>query len=89
VQAPVLLLAFSPLFFFSIKEELGKRNSIERFYGRAFLFFHMQRPLLCVWSIIVRQVVLTSTVTIIVTLAAQPAGRHDLISSPKRVFAQP
>jgi hypothetical protein len=23
---------------------LGKRSSIERFFGRVFLFFHLQRP---------------------------------------------
>jgi hypothetical protein len=26
------------------REELGKRTSIERFFGRIFLFFHLQRP---------------------------------------------
>ena len=26
------------------KEELGKRSSIERFFGRVFLFFRLQRP---------------------------------------------
>jgi transposase len=26
------------------KEELGKRSAIERFFGRVFLFFHLQRP---------------------------------------------
>ena len=40
------------------KEELGKRSSIERFFGRIFLFFHLQRPL-CGWSAITRQVALT------------------------------
>jgi transposase len=43
------------------KEELGKRNSIERFFGRVFLFFHLQRPLYSGWSAIVRQVALTYT----------------------------
>ena len=32
------------------REELGKRSSIERFFGRVFLFFHLQRPPLCGWS---------------------------------------
>jgi hypothetical protein len=27
------------------KEELGKRTSIERFFGRVFLFFHLQHEL--------------------------------------------
>ncbi len=35
----------------------------------------------------VRQVALTYTTTIIVALAAKPAGRPDLIRSPKRVLA--
>jgi len=69
------------------KEELGKRSSIERFFGRVFLFFHLQRPPLCGWSAIARQVALTYTATIIVALAAQQAGRPDLIRSPKRVLA--
>jgi len=69
------------------KEELGKRSSIERFFGRVFLFFHLQRPPLCGWSAITRQVALTYTSSIIVALAAQQAGRPDLIRSPKRVLA--
>lgn len=32
------------------REELGKRSSIERFFGRVFLFFHLQRPPLSGWS---------------------------------------
>jgi transposase len=69
------------------KEELGKRSSIERFFGRVFLFFHLQRPPLCGWSAIARQVALTYTATIIVALTAQHAGRPELIRSPKRVLA--
>ena len=69
------------------KEELGKRSSIERFFGRVFLFFHLQRPPLSGWSSIVSQVALTYAATIIVALAAQQAGRLDLIRSPKRVLA--
>ncbi len=69
------------------KEELGKRSAIERFFGRVFLFFHLQRPPLSGWSAIARQVALTYTATIIVALAAQQAGRPDLIRSPKRVLA--
>lgn len=69
------------------REELGKRSSIERFFGRVFLFFHLQRPPLCGWSEIVSQVALTYAASIIVGLAAQQAGRPDLIRSPKRVIA--
>jgi hypothetical protein len=32
------------------REELGKRSGIERFFGRVFLFFHLQRPPLVGWS---------------------------------------
>ena len=69
------------------KAELGKRSAIERFFGRLFLFLHLQRPPLCGWSTIERQVALTYTASIIVDLAAEPAGRPDLIRSPKRVLA--
>ncbi|MBO0779586.1 MAG: transposase [Ktedonobacteraceae bacterium] len=69
------------------KEELGKRSGIERFFGRVFLFFRLQRPPLSGWPIIARQVALTHTATIVVALAAQQAGRPDLMRSPKRVLA--
>lgn len=69
------------------KEALGKRSGIERFFGRVFLFFHLQRPPLAGWSTIARQVALTYTATLIVALVAQQAGRPDLIRSPKRVLA--
>lgn len=58
-------------------EELSKRSGIERFFGRVFLFFRLQRPPLYGWSAIARQV----------ALAAQQAGHPDLIRSPKRVLA--
>ena len=69
------------------KEELGKRSAIERFFGRVFLFFHLQRPPLWGWSAIAAQVALTYAATIVVGLAAHQAGRPDLIRSPKRVLA--
>ncbi len=69
------------------REELGKRSSIERFFGCVFLFFHLQRPPLCGWSEIASQVALTYAASVIVGLAAQQAGRPDLIRSPKRVLA--
>src|SRR2546422_1285974 len=52
------------------KEELGKRRSIERFFGRVFLFFHLQRPPLCGWSEMVSQVALTYAASVIVGLYA-------------------
>jgi len=66
---------------------LGKRSGIERFFDRVFLFFHLQRPPLAGWSTITQQVALTYTAAVIVALAAQQAGRPDLIRSPKRVLA--
>jgi len=71
-------------------QELGKRTSIERFFGRVFsLFslFRLQRPPLAGWSAVVCRVALTYAATIVVGLAAQQAGRPDLIRSPKRVLA--
>lgn len=69
------------------KDELGKRSSIERFFGRVFLFFRLQRPPFSGWSTIVRQVALTYTASLVVGLAAWQAQRPDLIRSPKRVLA--
>jgi hypothetical protein len=71
-------------------EELGKRTSIERFFGRVFsLFscFRLQRAPLRGWSAVARRVALTYAATIIVALAAHQAGRPDLIRSPKQVLA--
>jgi hypothetical protein len=68
-------------------QELGKRTSIERFFGRVFLFFHLQRPPLCGWSALVTRVALTYTASIVVGLAAHQAGHPDLIRSSKRVLA--
>ena len=71
-------------------DELGKRTSIERFFGRVFsLFglFRLQRPPLAGWSAITARVMLTYAATLVVALAAHQAGRPDLIRSPKRVHA--
>lgn len=57
--------------------------SFKRFFG---LVFHLQCPPLAVWSALTRQIALTSTATIIVGLAAQHAGRPDLIRTLKRVL---
>jgi hypothetical protein len=71
-------------------EELGKRTSIGRFFGRLFsLFsaFRLQRPPLCSWSAVAMRVALTYAATNVVALAAQQVRRPDLIRSPKRVMA--
>jgi hypothetical protein len=44
-------------------EDLGKRSSIERFFGRTLLFFCWQRPPLVGWSAIATRVALTSCTT--------------------------
>jgi len=69
------------------KDELGKRSSIERFFGRVLLFFRLQRPPLSGWSAVTCQVALTYTAVIVVALIAHDAGRPDLIRSPARVLA--
>ncbi len=69
------------------KDELGKRSSIERFFGHVFLFFRLQRPPLAGWSAVTCQVALTDTAVIVVALIAHDSGRPDLIRSPARVLA--
>ena len=69
------------------RAELGKRTSIERFFGRAMLFFRLQRPPLAGWTAVTQRAALTYTASIVVGLAAQHAGRPDLVRSPKRVLA--
>jgi hypothetical protein len=66
---------------------LGKRGSIERFFGRVFCFFLLQRPPVCGWTAVTQRVALTYTATLVVALAAHQAARPDLIRSPKRVLA--
>ena len=68
-------------------DELGKRRAIERFFARLFRVFPLQRPPLAGWSAVTCAVALSFTATIIVALAAQQAGRPDLIRSPQRVLA--
>jgi len=72
------------------RDELGKRTSIERFFGRVFsLFspFRLQRPPLVGWTAVETRVALTYAATLVVGLAAHDAGRPDLIRSPTRVLA--
>jgi len=71
-------------------QELGKRASIERFFGRIFSLyspFRLQRPPLCGWSAVATCVALTYAATIVVALAAHQAGRTELVRSPTRVLA--
>jgi hypothetical protein len=71
-------------------EEVGKRRSIERFFGRVFSpfgLFRLQRPPLAGSTAVARTVALTYAATIVVGLAAHQAGRPDQIRSTKRVLA--
>ncbi len=67
--------------------ELGKRSGIERFFGRVFPFFRLQRPPVVGWTAVVQRVALTYAATVIVALIAHQADRPELIRSPKRVLA--
>ena len=69
------------------KAELGKRSGIERFFGRVFRFFGLQRPPVIGWTAVVQRVALAYAATIVVARIAQQAGRPDLIRAPKRVLA--
>ncbi len=68
-------------------EELGKRTSIERFFGRTFIFFRLQRPPVSGWSAVASRVAMTYAALWVIALAAWQAGRPDLIRSPRLVLA--
>jgi len=68
------------------KDELSKRGSTKRFFGRDFPFFRLQRPPVVGWTAVVQRVALTYAAVIVVALAAHQAGLPDLIRSPKRVL---
>jgi hypothetical protein len=68
-------------------EELGKRTSIERFFGRVLVFFRLQRTPVFGWSAVETRVALTYAAAWVVALAAWQAGRPDLICSPRLVLA--
>jgi transposase len=68
-------------------EELGKRTSIERFFGRVLVFLRLQRPPIFGWSALETRVALTYAAIWVVALAAWQEGRPDLIRSPRLVLA--
>jgi transposase len=68
-------------------EELGKRTSIERFFGRVLVFFRLQRPPIFGWSAVETRVALTYAAVWVIALAAWQTGRPDLIRSPRLVLA--
>ena len=55
-------------------QELGKRTSIERFFGRVLVFFRLQRPPVCGWSAVETGVALTYAAVWVIALAAWPAS---------------
>jgi hypothetical protein len=65
---------------------LGKRTSIERFFGRV-LIFRLQRPSVFGWSAVDTRVALTYAAVWVIALAAWQAGRPELIRSPRLVLA--
>lgn len=67
--------------------ELGKRTSIERFFGRALVFFRLRRPPVFGWSAVETRVALTYAAVWVIALSAWQAGRPDLIRSPRLVLA--
>jgi transposase len=68
-------------------DELGKRTSIERFFGRVLIFFRLQRPPVFGWSAVETRAALTYAAVWVIALAAWQAGRPDLIRSPRLVLA--
>ena len=59
-----------------------------RFFGRTFIFFHLQRPPVSGWSAVATRVALTYAALWVIALAAYQAGRPELIRSPRLVLAQ-
>ncbi|WP_170293319.1 transposase [Thermogemmatispora aurantia] len=60
-----------------IAEEPGKRTSIERFFGRTFICFRLQRPLVFGWSAVAMRVAPTDAALGVIALAAWQAGRLE------------
>jgi hypothetical protein len=68
-------------------EELGKRTSIERFFGRVLIFFRPQRPPVFGWSAVETPVALTYAAVWVIALATWQPGRPEFIRSPRLVLA--
>jgi transposase len=68
-------------------EELGKRTSIERFFGRVMTYFRLQRPPVVGWSAVETRAALTYAAVWVIALAAWQAGRPEFIRSPRLVLA--
>lgn len=68
-------------------DELGRRTSIERFFGRVLIFFRLQCPPVFGWPAFETRVALTYVAVWVIALAAWQAGRPDLKCSPCLVLA--
>jgi hypothetical protein len=68
-------------------DELSKRTSIERFFGRVLVFFRLQRPPVFGWSAVEMRVALAYAAVWVVALAAWQEGHPNLIRSPRLVLA--
>jgi hypothetical protein len=68
-------------------DELGKRISIEQFFGRVLVFFRLQRPPVLGWSAVETRVALTYAAAWVIALAAWQVRRPELIRSPRLVLA--
>lgn len=68
-------------------QELGKRTSIERFFGQVLVFFRLQRLPVFGWSAVETRIALTYAAVWVIALSAWQAGRPDLIRSPRLVLA--
>jgi hypothetical protein len=66
---------------------LGKRTAIERFFGRTFMFFRLQRPPVSGSLAVASRVALTYAGLRVIALAATQAGHPELIRSPRLVLA--
>lgn len=64
-----------------------QRTSIERFFGRTFIFFRLQRPPVSGWSAVATRVALSYAALWVIALAAWQTGRPELIRSPRLVLA--
>src|SRR5260221_4981801 len=67
-------------------DELGKRTSIERFFGRVLVFFRLQRPPVSGWSAVETRVALTYAAVWGIALAAVQAGDPELMRSTPLVL---
>src|SRR5260221_10988695 len=68
-------------------QELGKRTSIERFFGRVLVFFRLQCPPVFGWPAGETGGALTHAAVWVIAIAAWQAGSPHLIRSPPLVLA--